>query len=84
MSTTTSIIEEAATVIIETRDLCGDEREALQQFQDDNRKLSATELREARQLAEVLWSRSQHQAGVRHPLTPSERFTACQDIESGK
>lgn len=83
-TTTTPLIHEAATAIIETRDLCGDESGALQQFQADNRKLSTAEIQEARQLANTLWSRSQQAAGVRFPLNANERRTACRDIESGK
>lgn len=76
-------ISEAAQSIIETRDLCGDEHEALKQWQSDNRKLTSREIDEVRREVGRQWLSFQRQAGAK-VLTSEDRQAAFRDIQSGK
>jgi len=79
----TDELNDIIALLLDTRDMCGSEREALRDWQADNRKLS-TEERGA------VWNRYhdhleivQLMAGVVAPLSESERQSAYRDIESG-
>ena len=76
-------IIEAAQVILNTRDFCGNEVEALREWQAENRKLTAGERVQVWQTVERKWRENQIEAGVIVPLSNEERAKAYADIESG-
>lgn len=77
-------LDDLVSVLLDTRDFCGDENEALRQWQTDNgRKLSAAEIISVRRMVETLWRKSQLAAGVAFPLSTEERAKAFRDIDSG-
>jgi hypothetical protein len=76
-------IIEAAEVITNTRQFCGNEAEALREWQTENRKLTATERAAVWQLVDRNWRKDQIAAGVIVPLSNEERAKAYADIESG-
>lgn len=59
--------------LISTRDFCGDEQQALKDWQADNRKLSAKEVMDVWRMFEILWNKNQVSAGVKFPIHPDER-----------
>lgn len=76
-------IIEAAEVITNTRQFCGNEKEALREWQLENRKLTTEERSQVWQLVERNWRKDQIDAGVLIPLSNEERAKAYADIESG-
>lgn len=76
-------LNDAAQAIVETRDFCGNENDALNQWQDDNGKLSPAERAQVRAMADDLWRKSQLDAGVSVPLSKEERAKAYRGIEQG-
>ena len=67
------MLYDAAGAIVACRDMCGNEREALREWEDDNRKLSRLERNGVYLIAERIWRDSQIQAGVTVPVSPEER-----------
>lgn len=59
-----SKLNDAVQAIIETRDLCGNEREALQDWQHENSRLTTHEKRQVWDAVEQEWSLWQARAGV--------------------
>lgn len=57
-------IENAAEAIIATRDFCGNEAEALHEWEADNGSLTNAQRDDACQLANGLWRKAQAEAGV--------------------
>lgn len=78
-----NIINDAAQVIINTRDFCGNEADALREWQFENRKLTAAERKQVWELVERKWRGFQIEAGVLTQLSNEERSKAYADIESG-
>ena len=75
-------MNELIEIILNTRDFCGNEREAISEWENENGKLSAHQ--RANLLLEVNqeWKLSQLSANVKHALTDSERLQAFADVES--
>lgn len=67
------MIEEAAEAIIESRNMCGNEVEALKQWEEDNGKLCQTDRDLAKRHADRLWDAERQTAGVRRPIGFEER-----------
>ncbi len=76
-------INEAIETILTIRDFCGNEREALADWEDENGSLSTHERSQVWEAVANEWSISQWQAGVKCPLSDSDRASAFADIESG-
>jgi hypothetical protein len=72
-TTTANRFAEAAHAVITARDFCGDERQALRDWQDDNGRLTSDERLQVLDLVETIWADSQRQAGVRRPIAAGER-----------
>lgn len=74
MSTHTLNIEliDAVQILVSTRDLCGDEREALRDWEADNRRLTDEERRIVRHHVEVEWAAHQRAAGVTKFINAAE------------
>jgi len=66
---------DAAQAIVIARDFCGDEAEALRDWESDNRRLTEPERGIARDHAERIWRASQRAAGVAKPITTNERIS---------
>jgi len=66
-------LQDAAAEVLTCRDLCGDEREALREWQHENRRLSPAECSEVQALVDAAWAEARNCAGVSAPLSPSER-----------
>lgn len=79
----TDLINEAVETLISTRDVCGNEREALRDFQADNGKLTPTEIAAVWQAFESEWNRHQVAAGVKFPIHADERRAINRVIERG-
>jgi hypothetical protein len=75
-------MNELIDILLNTRDFCGNEREAISDWESENGKLS--EHQRANLLLEVNqeWKLSQLAAKVKHALTDSERLRAFADVES--
>ena len=75
-------MNELIEIILNTRDFCGNESEAISEWESENGKLSAHQM--ASVLLEVSqeWKLSQLSANVKNALTDSERIKAFADIES--
>ena len=75
-------MNELIETILNTRDFCGNESEAISDWESENGKLSAHQM--ASVLLEVSqeWKLSQLSANVKHALTDSERLQAFADVES--
>jgi hypothetical protein len=75
-------MNELIEIILNTRDFCGNESEAISDWESENGKLSAHQM--AGVLLEVNqeWKLSQLAANVKHALTDSERLKAFADVES--
>jgi len=74
-------LQDAACAIVNSRELCGNEREALRDWEDDNRRLSATERGEVWSEAETIWSGYQREAGVAAPISREERASITRMME---
>ena len=75
-------MNELIEIILNTRDFCGNESEAISEWESENGKLS--DHQRASVLLEVNqeWKLSQLSANVKHALTDSERLQAFADVES--
>jgi hypothetical protein len=75
------VITEAVDTILNTRDFCGDERQALRDVQADRKvKLSSDEVAEVWARVNGTWREHQIAAGAKI-LTPDERAAACRALE---
>lgn len=79
---TTTELNDAVETILNTRDFCGNEREALLDWQDENRRLTPEERTSVWAAVEWHWRKSQVEAGATI-LTADQRRRAYADIESG-
>ena len=77
-----SKLQDAVQAIIETRDLCGNEREALQDWQHENGRLTTHEKRQVWDAVEREWSVCQTEAGVIFPISNHERRQIFRSLES--
>jgi len=75
-------ILEAIETITNTRDFCGNESEALKDWESENGTLSEHQKAQVWQGVEDEWKLAQLKAKVKHALTDSERLKAFRDIES--
>lgn len=73
---------DCANCIIATRDFCGDERLALQDWQADYGKLSAAEISAVWAIVNNAWADFQKAAGVQFPISAEERATITKIMES--
>ena len=73
---------EAIETIIQTRDFCGDEAEALGDWEAENGALSEHQRAQVWQGVKEEWTIWQLKANVQHALTDDERLQAFQDIEN--
>jgi hypothetical protein len=75
-------MKELIEIILNTRDFCGNESEAISDWESENGKLSAHQM--ASVLLEVSqeWRLSQLAANVKNALTDAERLKAFADVES--
>ena len=78
-----TIMKELIEIILNTRDFCGNESEAISEWESENGKLS--DHQRANVLLEVSqeWKLSQLSANVKHALTDAERLKAFSDLENG-
>lgn len=76
-------LTDAVETILNTRAFCGNEAEALREWQAENGKLTVAERAEVWAAVETAWRKSQLEAGVQFPLSTEERARAYADIESG-
>jgi hypothetical protein len=78
---TDSQIDEVVDLILTARDFCGDETDAVREWQLENNQLitfgDASQIN-ARVRAE--WARCQQAAGVKKPLTQTQRAKAYADL----
>jgi len=77
----TDQLYDAAQSIVSCRDMCGDERRALRDWEDDNRRLTRIERNGVRLIADRIWHDSQIQAGVIVPVSPEERRAITRIME---
>ncbi len=77
-------IDDAAWAICAARNFCGDEKNALHEWEEDNGKLSADERLKVKQAAAIVWASYQREAGVKNPITPDERAKIHSDLECGE
>ena len=73
---------EAIKTIIQTRDFCGNEAEALRDWESENGTLSEHQRAQVWQGVKEEWTIWQLKAKVQHALTDAERLQAFQDIEN--
>lgn len=76
-----SRIQDAAYAIVSAREFCGNEREALRDWQGDNGPLTSAERAAARSEAERIWAGYQLEAGVTLPISPDERREIARILE---
>ena len=76
-------MKDAIQTILNTRDFCGNEKEALAEWEAENGELSGFQRSIVWQTANEEWSISQIESGVKFPLNQSDRAKAFADIESG-
>jgi len=72
---------QAIETILQTRDFCGNESEALSDWESENGTLSEHQRAQVWQGVDEEWKLSQLRANVIHALTDSERLQAFHDIE---
>jgi hypothetical protein len=77
------LLNDAIDTLIATRDFCGDERQALIDWQEDYGKLSADEEKTVLHVFESRWQGYERDARATI-LAPYERAAAYRDIESGE
>ncbi len=76
-------INNAVQTIIQTRDFCGDEREALRDWQSENGiRLTAHQKQQVWEDVEKEWSLCQIQAGVKRPISNQERLHISRVLEN--
>lgn len=75
-------MNELIEIILNTRDFCGNEREAISDWESENGKLSAHQMASVLLEVNQEWKLSQLSANVKHALTDSERLQAFADVES--
>lgn len=75
------MLYDAASAIVACRDLCGNEREALRDWEGDNRKLTRLERNGVYLLADRMWRESQIKAGVTAPVSKEERAAITRMME---
>jgi len=73
---------EAIETIIQTRDFCGNEAEALRDWEAENGSLSEHQRAQVWQGVKEEWTIWQLKAKVQHALTDAERLKAFSDIEN--
>ena len=73
---------EAIETIIQTRDFCGNEAEALRDWEAENGALSEHQRAQVWQGVKEEWKLWQLKANVQHALTDAERLKAFRDIEN--
>lgn len=79
--TITEIIDEVAGAIVTARDFCGNEREAVRDWQADNGIfLSPETIASAFVKANAYWRNSQQEAGVKNPLSAGARAAAFRSL----
>jgi hypothetical protein len=74
-------LADAVTTICNCRELCGDEAEALRDWQADNRVLSKTEREIVLRNVGRQWAQYQRDAGVRKPISHAERAAINRALE---
>lgn len=67
-------IEQAIMEQIATRDMCGDERQTLQDFEREFGAFTPAQRDTIRASVDEAWRRSQRAAGVTKPITSNERM----------
>ncbi len=77
-----SKLQDAVQAIIETRALCGSEREALTDWQHENGRLTTHERRQVWDAVEQEWSLWQARAGVQFPISNQERRHIFRSLEN--
>ena len=75
-------INDAVQTIIEARDFCGDEREALRDWQHENGRLTTHQKQQVWEAVEREWSICQTEAGVIFPISNHERRQIFGSLES--
>jgi len=66
-------IQSAALAVVNCRELCGNEKQALKDWMADNRNLNTEEKALVLKHVERIWALYQRQAGVTDPISPEER-----------
>jgi hypothetical protein len=74
-------LADAVRTIIACRDLCGNEAEALRDWEADNRKLTEPERAIVRKNVEREWRGWQKAAGVTKPISAGERASINRALE---
>lgn len=74
-------LADAAQAIVTARDFCGDETQALRDWEADNGRLTEPERQIVRDHAERIWRASQRAAGVTKPITTGERASIERALE---
>ena len=74
--------KEAIETIMQTRDFCGNEAEALRDWEAENGTLSEHQRAQVWQGVKEEWKLWQLKAKVQHALTDAERLKAFSDIEN--
>ena len=67
------ILTDAVETILNTRDCCGNERQALREWEQENRRLTSAEALEVASEVWSQWNSSRLAAGVTAPVSPEER-----------
>lgn len=75
-------LDDAVQTILNTRDFCGDEQEALKDWIAENRPLSTQERMDVWRMVETVWRKSQIQSGAKI-ISPQQRAKAYAAINSG-
>lgn len=75
-------ISDAIDTIIQTRDFCGNESEALREWERENGTLSDDQRLQVWQGVREEWKLWQLKANVQHPLSDHERMQAFHNIEN--
>jgi hypothetical protein len=88
MKTFDEHIQDLAQTILTTRDLCGDERQAVLDYLADHGfargyPSAAIVAEQARAQADRIWRQSQREAGVTDPISPEERAAITRTLENG-
>lgn len=76
-------LDDAVQTLIETRDMCGNEAEALRDWQADNGKLTTQEIMAVHRMTAIVWEKHQRDAGVQFPIHDHERRHINRVIERG-
>lgn len=74
-------IAQAAQEILNTRDCCGDEREALRDYEASNGRFTADERDRVYDAVENAWRQSQRDAGVTKPISAGERLSITNALD---